>query len=432
MSEGAGVSIDEKALLGKLRWGLLPFLLLLYVVAYLDRINVGFAAMQMKEQLQFSDRVYGLGAGIFFVGYFLFQVPSNLILQKVGARRWIATLMLIWGVISSAMALVHSVQSFYGLRFALGAAEAGFFPGVIFYLRSWFPPAVRAGVMAVFMTAGPISGVIGGPISGILLDLQRPGGLAGWQWMFLIEGLPAIGLGAAAYFILRDKLEDVRWLSGDEKAWLRAKLHEENVAGSVKAAGASSTAWLRDPAIWMLGLVYFCLNTCTYGVTLWLPSAVHSFGNLSNVALGFLSAVPYLTAAILMLLIAAHSDRTGERRWHTSLAALAGALAMVVAAYSGSTAVSIAAFALALSASNGMVGPFWALGSGAVSEAAAASGIAVINAVGNLGSGVGPYWVGYLRTATGGFRAGFLSVAVLMALASAVILRVRVRGRSVV
>jgi D-galactonate transporter len=423
-----GVNFDEKVLLAKLRWGLLPFLLLLYVVAYLDRINVGFAAMQMKEQLQLSDRVYGLGAGIFFVGYFLFQVPSNLVLQRIGARRWIATLMVIWGVISSAMALVHSAESFYGLRFALGAAEAGFFPGVVFYLRSWFPPSARAGVMALFMTAGPISGVIGGPISGILLDMQRPGGLAGWQWMFLIEGLPAIVLGAAAYFYLRDKLEDAGWLSADEKAWLRAKLQEENVApAKASGTGRSSMAWLTDPTIWMLGLVYFCLNTCTYGVTLWLPSAVHSFSNLSNVALGFLSAVPYLTAAILMVLVGADSDRTGERRWHASLSAIAGACALVAAAYSGSTALSIAAFAVALSASNGMVGPFWALASGAVSEAAAASGIAAINAVGNLGSGVGPYWIGYLRTATGGFRAGFLSVAVLMGLASVVILRVRGR-----
>jgi MFS transporter, ACS family, tartrate transporter len=428
MRDVTSVNVDEKALLAKLRWGLLPFLLLLYVVAYLDRINVGFAAMQMKQQLQFSDRAYGLGAGIFFVGYFLFQVPSNLILQKVGARRWIATLMMIWGVLSSSMALVHSVESFYGLRFVLGAAEAGFFPGVVFYLRSWFPSSARGAVMALFMTAGPISGVIGGPISGILLDLQRPGGLAGWQWMFLIEGLPAIALGAAAYFYLRDRLEDASWLTAEEKTWLRAKLHEENVAPA-KATGTStsSMAWLQDPAIWMLGLVYFCLNTCSYGVTLWLPSAVNSFGSLSNLALGFLSAVPYLTAAILMVVIGAHSDRTGERRWHVSLSALAGALALVAAAYSDSAAVSIAAFAVALSASNGMVGPFWALGSGAVSEAAAASGIAAINAVGNLGSGAGPYWIGYLRTATGGFRAGFLSVAVLMALGSAVILRVRGR-----
>src|SRR5579871_11062 len=276
----AGVNFDEKALLAKLRWGLLPFLLLLYVVAYLDRINVGFAAMQMKEQLQLSDRVYGLGAGIFFAGYFLFQVPSNLVLKKVGARRWIATLMMIWGVISSCMALVHSAGSFYGLRFALGAAEAGFFPGVIFYLRSWFPTAARAGVVALFMTAGPISGVIGGPISGILLDMQRPGGLAGWQWMFLIEGLPAIALGAAAYFYLRDKLEDAGWLSADEKAWLRAKLQEENVApAKASGTGAISMAWLTDPAIWMLGLVYFCLNTCTYGVRLWMAGAGHSFSN---------------------------------------------------------------------------------------------------------------------------------------------------------
>jgi MFS transporter, ACS family, tartrate transporter len=416
--------VDDRALLRKLRWGLLPFLFLLYVVAYLDRINVGFAALQMKDQLGFSDEVYGLGAGIFFAGYFLFQVPSNLALAHVGARRWISALMVLWGIISAAMLFIHSPHSFYALRFSLGAAEAGFFPGVIYYLRSWFPPAARAGVVALFMTAGPISGVIGGPISGILLDLNRRGGLAGWQWMFLIEAIPAMVLGIFAYIYLRDRPEDASWLAPGEKLWLRDNLRDQTTANK-RPPSRGSFGWLANPMIWALGLVYFCLNTCTYGVTLWLPSAFKSFTNLSNVLLGFLSAVPYLAAAIIMILVGTHSDRTLERRWHLALSAFLGAGALVTASYSGVAALSIAAFSIALAASSSMTGPFWALASGTVSEAAAASGIAVINAIGNLGSGFGPYWIGYLRTVTGGFRAGLLSVALLMTLAGVVVLLLR-------
>ena len=234
-----------RALLLKIRWKLLPFLFLLYVVAYLDRINVGFAALQMKEQLKFSDAVYGLGASIFFLGYFLFQVPSNLMLEKMGARRWIGLLMVMWGIISSSMMFIGSARSFYSLRFLLGAAEAGFFPGVIFYLRAWFPPSARAGVVALFMTAGPISGLIGGPISGWLLDLGQAGPLAGWQWMFLIEGLPAIVLGAAAYLFLSNGPATAKWLSIDERQQLRTILEEPDVALE-KAGRLVGRSWWLD------------------------------------------------------------------------------------------------------------------------------------------------------------------------------------------
>jgi ACS family tartrate transporter-like MFS transporter len=414
-------SIDAPSLLKKLRWHLLPFLFLLYVVAYLDRINVGFAALQMKGQLGFSDAVYGLGAGIFFLGYFLFQVPANLALERVGARRWISALMISWGIISGCMFSVHSVASFYSLRFLLGAAEAGFFPGVIFYLRSWFPASARAGVVALFMTAGPISGVIGGPMSGWLLDWNHHGGLAGWQWMFLLEAIPAILLGFTAWFFLVDNPGRAPWLSPAEKSWLL-----QTVGGEASPAPVTSSEhpglWFVNARLWGFALVYFGLNTCTYGISLWLPTALHSLTGLSNFLLGVLSTVPYLAAAIFMVLIGAHSDRTGERRWHISLSAFAGGIALVVSGFSPGIAISLFCFAMALSASSSMAGPFWAMASGSFTAAAAARSIALINAIGNLGGGFGPYWIGHLRDTTGSFRAGLLTVAALLTFAGLIVL----------
>lgn len=410
-----------KTLLAKLRWRLLPFLFLLYVVAYLDRINVGFAALQMKDQLGFSDTVYGVGAGIFFAGYFLFQVPSNMVLQRVGARPWIAFLMVLWGLISSSMLLIHSANSFYLLRFLLGAAEAGFVPGVIYYLRRWFPPAARGGVLALFMTAGPVSGIIGGPISGALLDWQRLTSLSGWQKMFLLEGIPAVLLGFLAYFYLPELPEESRWLSAGEKSWLTRNLRVND--SLVPSSSSSSTAlWFASPLLWAFALVDFGLNTCTYGVTMWLPSVLKSFTGLPNLLIGFLSMVPNLVAVTAMILVGTHSDRTSERRWHIALSAFCGALALLVAGYSSAVSVTLAAFSIALAASSSMFGPFWAMATATLPEGAAAGGIALINAVGNLGSGFGPFWIGRLHDLTGSYRAGLESVAALMFLAGLIIL----------
>jgi len=414
-------AIDVSSLLKRLRWRLLPFLFLLYVVAYLDRINVGFAALQMKSQLGFSDAVYGLGAGIFFLGYFLFQVPANLALERVGARRWIALLMICWGIVSGCMFSIHSVSSFYSLRFLLGAAEAGFFPGVIFYLRSWFPASARAGVVALFMTAGPVSGVIGGPISGWLLDWNHRGGLAGWQWMFLLEAVPAVVLGFAAWFFLADNPSRAPWLSPQEKSWLLQTLDDEASLAST-ASTEHPALWFANPRLWGFALVYFGLNTCTYGISLWLPTALHSLTGLPNFLLGLLSSVPYLAAAILMVVIGAHSDRTAERRRHIAYSAFAGGAALVISGFSSGLAVSVFCFAIALSASSSMAGPFWAMASGSFTAAAAARSIALINAIGNLGSGFGPYWIGHLRDTTGSFRTGLLSVAAMLTLAGLIVL----------
>jgi ACS family tartrate transporter-like MFS transporter len=408
-----------QSLLVKLRWRLMPFLFLLYVVAYLDRINVGFAALQMKDQLRFSDTVYGFGAGIFFAGYFLFQVPSNIVLQRVGARPWIAFLMLLWGVISSSMLFIHSANSFYLLRFLLGAAEAGFVPGVIYYLRRWFPAAARGGVLALFMTAGPVSGIIGGPISGALLDWHGLAALAGWQKMFLIEGIPAMVLGIVAYFYLPEGPEEAHWLHAEERNWLARNL---GASATPSNSGPTSGLWFTSRLLWGFALVDFGLNTCTYGVTLWLPSVLKSLTGMSNLLLGFLSMVPNLVAVLLMVLVAAHSDRTAERRWHIAISAFCGASALLAAGYSSAVSMTLGAFSIALAASSSMFGPFWALATAALPEAAAAGGIALINAVGNLGSGFGPFWIGRLRDLTGSYRAGLLTVAMLMFLAGALTL----------
>ena len=406
----------------RLTWRLVPFLFLLYIVAYLDRINVGFAALQMQQQFSFTDAVYGLGAGIFFAGYFCFQVPSNLALQRVGARRWIALLMMVWGVISTGMMFVSGPRSFYVLRFLLGAAEAGFFPGVIFYLKSWFPARARARTVARFMTAAPLSGVVGGPISGALLGLHLSGGLAGWQWMFLMEGIPAVLLGGVALVYLVDRPEEAMWLSGDERDWLLGTLRREREELVVESRTFSALAM---PRIWMLALVYFGLNTVSYGVSLWLPKLIKSLSGVSNLTVGLLSAIPYVAAALAMVAVGLHSDRSSERRWHTALPAFAGALALMGAAYSTSVGPSIVLISVAVLGVFSMMGPFWAMPTSFLSGAAAAAGIAIINSIGNLGGFFGPLVIGMVRTSTGQFKGGLLLVSGALAVSGVVALLVR-------
>ena len=412
----------EEAVVRRLTWRLVPFLFLLYIVAYLDRSNVAFAALQMQQQLAFTDAVYGLGLGMFFVGYFCFQVPSNLVLQRVGARRWIASLMMVWGVISSAMVFVSGPRSFYALRFLLGAAEAGFFPGVIFYLKNWFPVRARARTVARFMTAAPLSGVVGGPVSGALLGLHLTAGLAGWQWMFLLEGIPAVLLGAVVLVYLVDCPEEAAWLSNTEREWLLATLRRERE--EVPAVSGKFSALKMGP-IWMLALVYFGLNTVSYGVSLWLPKLIKSLSGVSNFTVGVLSAIPYVAAALAMVVVGLHSDRSGERRWHTAVPAFAGALALSAAAYSTSVGPAIVLISVAVLGVFSMMGPFWAMPTSLLSGTAAAAGIAAINSIGNLGGFVGPYVIGLVRTSTGQFKGGLLLVSAALAISGMVVLRVR-------
>jgi ACS family tartrate transporter-like MFS transporter len=420
----------ETAILSRLTWRLIPFLFLLYIVAYLDRINVGFAALQMQEQLKFSDRVYGLGAGMFFAGYFLFQVPSNLVLHRVGARRWIALLMIVWGVISSSMAAVATPKGFYILRFLLGSAEAGFFPGMILYLKSWFPEAARARAVALFMTAGPLSGVLGGPISGALLSFHLRGGLAGWQWLFLLEGLPAVVLGAVVYFHLADRPGAAKWLSEEQRAWLNRRLESEK--SDVPASSrADALAAFGIGKIWLLAFIYFGLNTCSYGISLWLPTLIHSWSSAGNLFIGMVSTIPYLTAAVAMVFLGQHSDRTGERRWHVAVAAFTGAAALIFAASASSLVAVVAAISVAMLSVSSMVGPFWALSTKFLQGTAAAAGIALINSIGNLGGFFGPYVIGSVRNSTGSFRGGFLIAGATLALCGCVAPLVRIQRETV-
>ena len=412
----------EAAVVRRLTWRLVPFLFLLYIVAYLDRINVGFAALQMRHQLAFTDAVYGLGAGMFFAGYFFFQVPSNLALQRVGARRWIALLMMTWGVISASMVFVSSPRSFYLLRFLLGAAEAGFFPGVILYLKNWFPARARARTVALFMTAGPLSGVVGGPLSGALLGVHPVAGMAGWQWMFLMEAVPAVLLGGVALAYLVDRPEEASWLPPEERYWLLETLRRERVEVT---AVMGAFAALRSGRIWMLALVYFGLSTVSYGVSLWLPTLIRSLSGVSDFTIGMLSAIPYVAAAVAMVAVGLHSDRSGERRWHTALPAFAGALALTGAAYSTSVGPAILALSVAVLGVNCMLGPFWATPSALLSGTAAAAGIAFINSVGNLGGFVGPYVIGLVRTSTGQFKGGLLLVSGALAVSGTTALMVK-------
>ena len=415
----------ENAVVRVLTWRLVSFLFLLYIVAYLDRINLGFAALQMQQQLGFTDSMYGLGAGIFFAGYFLFQVPSNLVLVKVGARRWIAVLMVTWGIVSACMSLVQGPRSFYALRFLLGAAEAGFFPGVILYLKTWFPARARARTVAMFMTAAPLSGVVGGPLSGALLGLHSRGNIAGWQWMFLLEGFPAILLGGLTWIYLVDSPSLAPWLPPEQKRWLLQTLDREHDE-TLKAPGAGA---LQFWPIFILTLVYFGLNTVSYGISLWLPNLIKSLSGMSNLKIGVLSAIPYVAAAVAMVIVGLHSDRTGERRWHTAAPALAGACALAMAAHSHSVSGMVAFISVAVLSVFSMMGPFWAMPTALMSGTAAAAGIAVINSVGNLGGFFGPYMIGVVRNSTGSFKGGLLVVASALALSGCLAVTLKFTGK---
>jgi ACS family tartrate transporter-like MFS transporter len=389
-------------------WRLMPFLFLLYIVAYLDRINVSFGVLQMRGQLGLSERVIGRAGGMFFIGYFFFQLPSNLVLEKFGVRRWISGLMIVWGVVSCLMIFIRGPISFYTMRFLLGAAEAGFFPGIIFYMKRWFPAGARAFAVAWFMTANPLAGVVGSPISGYLLGHQ--GRLAGWQWMFLIEGLPAIILGVVVFLTLVDSPREAHWLVGEERSWLLRKLESEREAD---AGVSQSSIWevLFSLRIWLLSLVYFGVSTTMYGVTLWLPSVIRAFSGLSYFWTGAVAVLPFLATVAAMVLVGRHSDRMGERRWHTAVPAFAAGAGLVAAAYGHSTVVVVMGLGVGLACAESMVGPFWAMATSRIAGLSAAAGIAVINSLANLGGYFGPDIIGFFRTADGGFRGGLLAIA---------------------
>ncbi len=404
----------QAATLRRVTRRLVPFLFALYIANYLDRVNVSFAALQMNRDLGFSATAYGLGAGVFFLGYCLFQVPSNLMLQRVGARRWIGAIMIVWGAIASAMMLVRGVTSFYLLRFLLGAVEAGFFPGMILFLTYWFPAAERARAVARFMTAIPLSGLVGGPLSGWLLGWNGIAGLAGWQWLFLLEGLPSVLLGIIALSYLTDRPEQAIWLPPDGRAWLAGRLQLERQQGPERRRTSLRETFVNG-VVWLLGLLYFLILVGLYGQGLWLPQLIKGSSRLSDLAVGVLSAAPALAAAVAMVAIAAHSDRTRERHGHVAIPLAAGALGFALAAAAlDSPLVATAALSLAAIGFTGALGPFWALPASFLSGTAAAAGIALINSLGNIAGFASPYVVGAVKDATGGFAGALMTFAILM------------------
>ncbi len=411
-ADRAAAEIGRTAL-AKVGRRLLPFLLLLYVVAWLDRVNIGFAALQMNHALGFSDSVYGFGAGVFFLGYALFEVPSGLVLARVGARRWIARIMVTWGLLSIAMLFVRGPLSFYTLRFLLGVAEAGFLPGIIYYLGLWYPAAARARAVSWFMVAIPLSTVIGGPVAGLLLGLDGWHGLGGWQWVFLLEGLPAVLLGFVVLKYLTDSPEDARWLTAAERSWLATRLRSEQRAAEQRHGGGLRAALLH-PTVWQLGWIAFACQTGSYGLNLWIPQIVKSLGGLSNLEIGFVSAIPYAAASIGMILIGASSDRSGERLLHIAVPSVIAAIGFSASAYLSSPVPSLIALSIAAVGDLGTRGPFWELPTRFLAGSAAAGSIALINSLGSLGGFVGPYAVGIIRATTGSFAGGLIFLGVLL------------------
>ncbi|HMO31182.1 MFS transporter [Enterovirga sp.] len=402
----------ERRTLRKISWRIVPFIMLLYFIAYIDRVNIGFAALTMNKDLGFSSAVFGFGAGVFFLGYFLFEVPSNIILHKVGARIWIARVMVTWGLLSGAFAFIQGETSFYILRFLLGVAEAGFFPGIILYLSYWFPARRRAQVVSMFMAAAPISTVLGSPLSSALLEMHGIGGLKGWQWMFLMEAVPAVLLGIVVFFYLTDRPEKARWLADDERDWLVATMNAENAA---KGAKEHHSIWkgLTDLRVLALALIYFGTSAGLYTLGIWAPQIIREFG-LSTMMVGFLNAVPPTIAIVAMILWARNSDRTGERTWHVVIACLVAALGLALAGVAGSVIAVVAALTLVNIGISSAKPPLWSMPTMFLSGGAAATGIATINSIGNLGGFVGPSVIGWVKTTTGSFLGGLYVVAGLL------------------
>jgi len=406
----------ETRVLRKITMRIVPFVMLLYFVAFIDRVNIGFAALTMNKDLGFSPTVFGFGAGIFFLGYFLFEVPSNLVLDKVGARIWIARVMITWGLISGAMAFVQGSTSFYVLRFLLGAAEAGFFPGIILYLSYWFPSQQRAAVTAIFMAAAPLSTVLGSPVSGALLEMHGLLGLSGWQWMFIVEAVPALILGVVVLFYMTDRPEKAKWLSDDERNWLVTTMNAESAK---KAGTASHSVWrgLADLRVIALALVYFGTSAGLYTLGIWAPQIIKEFG-LSSLQVGFLNALPGIAAVIAMVLWARHSDRTGERTWHVVGACMIASIGLVLAGFAGTVVAVLLALSLVNVGISSAKPPLWSMPTMFLSGSAAAAGIATINSIGNLGGFVGPAMIGWIKDLTGSFQGGLFFVAALLVLSA--------------
>ncbi len=436
---------EERAVLRTVTLRLVPLLFFCYIIAYIDRINVGFAKSHLEPVLGVDPKIFGeifgTGAGLFFIGYFIFEVPSNLILQKVGARLWIARIMIMWGLVSMGFVFLDSageiaaflgtgpredgltpaVTMFYTTRFLLGAAEAGFFPGVILYLTYWFPAKERAKTVALFALGGIAAGLVGSPISGALLEMDGIAGIAGWKWLFFLEALPAILMGIVVLFVLPDGPAKAAWLAPREKAWLLAKLDAEARESGDSREHRLSRAFV-SPRVWLLCLLYFLVNVAGYGYEFWLPSIVKRLSGGSDFVVGTINMLPYLAAGAAMLLVGRSSDRSGERKRHLAFSGLVAAAGFACAALADDPRLAMLGLVVALAGQKSTLGPFWALGTGYLSGTAAAGGIALINSVGNLGGYFGPKLVGQIKDATGSERAALLYLGAALLFLSVVAL----------
>ena len=425
LSTGHDTDSFDARTYAKVTWHILPLLFLCYVASYLDRVNVGFAKLQMATDLQLSDTVFGLGAGIFFIGYFIFEVPSNVILHRVGARIWIARIMVTWGIVSGAMVFVNGPIMFYVMRFLLGVAEAGFFPGVVLYLTYWYPANRRGKITALFMTAIALSGVIGGPLSGWVMQ-SMPGvyGLAGWQWMFVIEAIPSLVLGLATIAYLQDRVHDAKWLTDDEKKLIATQIGAED---KEKGEGTLSQTFA-NPRVWLCALIYFTFVMGLYGVGFWLPTIIKATGVKSPLDIGMLTAVPYAFAAVAMVLIGRSADRLRERRWHVAIPGVVGAVGLLLSTLFGdNTWLSMSALTLATVGILTTLPLFWSLPTAFLGGTAAAAGIALINSVGNLAGFVSPFMVGWLKDLTHSTNSGMYMLTASLVLGAVLTLTMPAR-----
>jgi MFS transporter, ACS family, tartrate transporter len=420
--------VDAKKVYAKISWRLIPYIFVLYILAYLDRVNVGFAALEMQHDLHLSATVYGIGAGVFFLGSSLFDLPSNLLLGRFGPRHWIARIMISWGVVASSMTFIRGGHSFEVMRFLLGVAEAGFFPGMILYLTYWFPSRERARAVAKFMTATSIAGVIGAPVASALLSLEGRSGLHGWQWLFLLEGIPTILMGISVLFVLKDKPDDAPWLTADEKEWLDGELEKDRKAGGASEHHALGDAF-RTPMVWVLASIFFLDQIGVYTVNLWMPvilSNVLGIGaaNGNAVPPGAASLIaryatlPYVAAALFTVLIGWSSDRTGERRGHIALCMVLSAAGFTLAGLTHHFAPALLGMTLAAMGYWSIMGPFWTLPTRILGGQAAAGGVAIITMVGGVGGFLGPFLTGRLKDLTHGFSGGLYTIAALAVLAA--------------